>query len=225
MFSLRCLVIAGGLDHLGWVLALALASSILSCSPHEHVTTHYTLCVSGDELLRKFWEVEENPRSGSNLAEQKALQHFKISHSRQPNGRFVVPLPKKENAKQLGESRSHALRRFLSLERSLHYKGQFEKFGEVIQEYFDLGHAEIVPTEDLTKPPSEVFYLPMHAVHKESSTTTKIRAVFDASMKTSGVLLNDMLVVGPTVHPPLIDVLLRFRMHCIAIVADISKMY
>ena len=66
----------------------------------------------------------------------------------------------------------------------------------------------------------------MPAVHKESSSTTKVRAVFDASMKTSsGVSLNDMLMVGPTVHPPLIDILLRFRMHRIAIVADISKMY
>lgn len=45
-------------------------------------------------------------------------------------------------------------------------------------------------------------------------------------MKTSsGVSLNDMLMVGPTVHSPLIDVLLQFRMHRIAIVADISKMY
>ena len=150
---------------------------------------------------------------------------------RRPNGRFVVPLPKKENNKLLGESRSQALRRFLSLERSLRFKGQSEKFGEVIQEYFNLGHAEIIPAEDLSKPPSQVFYLPMHAVHKESSSTTKVRttkvrAVFDASMKTSsGVSLNDMLMVGPTVHPPLIDVLLRFRMHRIAIVADISKMY
>ena len=32
-------------------------------------------------------------------------------------------------------------------------------------------------------------------------------------------------MVGPTIHPSLIDVLIRFRMHCIAIVADISKMY
>ena len=66
-----------------------------------------------------------------------------------------------------------------------------------------------MPAEDLTNPPSEVFYLPMHAVHKESSTTTKICAVFDASMKTtSGISLNDTLIVGPTVYPPLIDVLL-----------------
>ena len=32
-------------------------------------------------------------------------------------------------------------------------------------------------------------------------------------------------MVGPTVHPTLIDVLLRFRVHRVAITADISKMY
>ena len=32
-------------------------------------------------------------------------------------------------------------------------------------------------------------------------------------------------MVGPTVHPPLIDVLLRFRSHRIALTADVSKMY
>ena len=95
-----------------------------------------------------------------------------------------------------------------------------------MNDYLNLGHAEVVPHVDLNKPPSEVFYLPMHAVRKESSTTTKIRAVFDASMKTaSGVSLNDTLMVGPTVHPSLIDVLIRFRLHRIALVADISKMY
>ena len=108
----------------------------------------------------------------------------------------------------------------------MHLKGQFGEFNNVMKEYFDLGHAEIVPLEDLNKDTPEVYYLPMHAVWKESSTTTKVRAVFDASMKsTSGVSLNDTLMVGPTVHPSLVDVLLRFRKHRIAIVADISKMY
>ena len=37
--------------------------------------------------------------------------------------------------------------------------------------------------------------------------------------------MNDTLLVGPTVHPPLIDVLLRFRLHRVALTADISKMY
>ena len=73
--------------------------------------------------------------------------------------------------------------------------------------------------------PNTVF-LCMLYVKKESSTTTKIRAVFDASAKSSSnVSLNDILLVGPTVHSLLIDVLLRFRLHRIALTADVSKMY
>ncbi len=34
-----------------------------------------------------------------------------------------------------------------------------------------------------------------------------------------------ILTVGPTIHPSLIDVLLRFRFHRIALTADVSKMY
>ena len=37
--------------------------------------------------------------------------------------------------------------------------------------------------------------------------------------------LNDTLLVGPTVHSPLIDVLLRFRFHHIALTTDVSRMY
>ena len=96
-----------------------------------------------------------------------------------------------------------------------------------MREYVDLGYAELVPSKDMEKPESQVFYLPMpmHAVYKSLSTTTKIRAVFDASAKSaSGVSLNDILLVGPTVHPPLIDVLC-FRRHRIAVTADVSKTY
>ena len=110
-------------------------------------------------------------------------------------------LPKKCNTRPIGESHSQVVCRFLSLERNLRARNQFDQFGDVIKEYFDVGHAELVPPEDMNLPASEVFYLPMHAVHKQSSTTTKIRAVFDASMKSaSGVSLNDLLMhmVGPT---------------------------
>ena len=85
---------------------------------------------------------------------------------------------------------------------------------------------EAVPPADLDKPLALTFYLPMHAVYQASSSTTKIRAVFDASAKSStNVSLNDTLLVGPTVHPKLVDVLLRFRTHPVALTADVSKMY
>ncbi len=115
---------------------------------------------------------------------------------------------------------------FFSLERNLYSKKRFKGFGETMNEYITLGHAEPIPMKDLNKRTSDVFYFPMHAVRKESSTTTKIRAVFDASMKSaSGVSLNETLMVGPTVHSSSVDVLIRFRLSKIAIVADVSKMY
>lgn len=64
-------------------------------------------------------------------------------------------------------------------------KGHFDEVEWVMDEYFVSKHAEPVPQADLEKLPSQVFYLPMHVVRKESSTTTKLHAVFDASAKTS----------------------------------------
>lgn len=123
-----------------------------------------------------------------------------------------MPLPRKPDIKPIGESRSQAVRRFLSLEHVLNRKGNFQEVNAVMQEYLNLGHAETVPIEDMDKDLTSVFYLPMHVLYKSSSSTTKIRAVFDASAKSaSGVSLNDTLLVGPTVHSSLTNVLLRFR--------------
>lgn len=188
-------------------------------------TTFHVSASDGDDILRRFWEIEESPPNipALSLKERTVMRHFEANHRRTEGGKFVVPLPKKSDSKPIGESRSQAVRTFFSLERSLSSKGQFQAFDSVMKEYLDLGHAEAVPSEDMDKPQAEIFYLPMHAVYKSSSTTTKVRAVFDASAMSSGVSLNDTLVVGPTVHPPLIDVLLRFRSHRIALTADVSK--
>ena len=208
----------------GWVLG-----GKTDCNQFAtQVATLHVMAESGNDILHKFWELEEQPKENPLLSreEREVVKHFQTHHYRKEDGRFVVPLPKNPTCKPIGESRSQAVRRFLSLEKSLRYKGQFEAFERVMLEYVELGHAEFVPANDLEKPQHQVFYLPMHAVYKDSSSTTKIRAVFDASAKSStGVSLNDTLMVGPTIHPPLIDVLLKFRFHRIALTSDVSKMY
>ena len=96
----------------------------------------------------------------------------------------------------------------------------------MMKEYFENNHAELVPMCDLKKAVSEVFYLPIQVVCKESSSTTKLHVVFDASSPSStGTSLNDMMLVGPTVHSSLWEVLLRYRLHRVAIMADVSRMY
>ena len=154
--------------HLGWVLA-GRAESLMCFTMSHHVVVNHASLLSGDDLIRRFWETEERPTSDHvlTLEERTVLEHFKSHHFHLPDGRFVVPLPRKSNVGALGESRSQAVRRFLSFECSLHAKGLFQEFEAVINEYFETGHAEEVPASDLEKHPCEVFYLPMHSVRKE----------------------------------------------------------
>ncbi|XP_030763227.1 uncharacterized protein LOC115887855 [Sitophilus oryzae] len=68
--------------------------------------------------------------------------------------------------------------------------------------------------------------MPHHCVVKNSSTTTKLRVVFDVSAKTSSeVSLNDVLKIGPTIQDDLLSIILRFRTHNYVITSDIEKMY
>lgn len=92
-----------------------------------------------------------------------------------------------------------------------------------MNEYAALRHMSIVtsiPTQ------VKVFFLPHHCVHKQDSTTTKLRVVFDGSSKTTtGKSLNDILYSGPTIQPKLFDTILRFRFFKFALSGDICKMY
>lgn len=133
---------------LGWVLCGGNTTS--RGEVNLHITSHHASTVCSDDLLRRFWEIEESPADFPTytLEERSVVQHFEKSHSRTEAGRFLVPLPKKPDAKPIGESRTQAVRRFFALERSLHHKDSFREVDEVMQEYLKLGHAEAVPVED-----------------------------------------------------------------------------
>jgi hypothetical protein len=127
----------------GWVLCGS-AGPASSSSAHACVTTFHSTVTSGDDILRQFWEIEETPADHSILSteERTVVRHFESNHSCSKEGRFVVPLPRNPSAKQIGELRSQAVRRFVSLEPSLTAKGRFKELDDVMQEYLDLGHAE-----------------------------------------------------------------------------------
>ena len=92
--------------------------------------------------------------------------------------------------------------------------------------FIETGHLERVTSDELFMPPRDVYYLPHHHVVKESSTTTKLRIVFDASaVTTNGTSLNDSLMTCPTLQDNLCDILLRFRFHVVASSANVAKMY
>ncbi|XP_048514357.1 uncharacterized protein LOC125501757 [Athalia rosae] len=214
---------------LGWVLAGPMPTqsrrfpdiSVLVCSRNS--------ISSLNENVTRFWNIEEikSERSTQKVSENESkCETMFETATRDESGRFIVRLPSRESINELEESRQIAEKRLLALERR--FKGNDilrQRYTEFMREYVELGHMSAVsPTKNASELP--VVYLPHHEVIRETSTTTKLRVVFDASAKSSsGKSLNDVLLVGPTVQDNLLDILLTFRLHKIAFTADIQKMY
>ena len=55
--------------------------------------------------------------------------------------------------------------------------------------------------------------------------TTKLRVVYDASAKTDGPSLNDCLHTGHNFGQNILEILLRFLMHHVALVGDVEKAF
>lgn len=142
---------------------------------------------------------------------------------RMPDGRYMVSLPFKQGPCQFSNMRKIAFSRFASLKRKLeanqHLKVQYQA---CIQEYISMGHIQEI---DPNLFPNG-YYLPHHCVLKDSSSTTKLRVVFDDSARDTNLLsLNENLLTGPRLQSDLLDLLLKFRMFKFAMIADIEKMY
>lgn len=70
------------------------------------------------------------------------------------------------------------------------------------------------------------YYLSHHVVFKSNNSTTKLRVVFDSSATTSsGLSLNDILLKSSKVQPDIVKILCCFRIHNIAITADVAYIY
>ncbi|XP_011859379.1 PREDICTED: uncharacterized protein LOC105556878 [Vollenhovia emeryi] len=176
-----------------------------------------------ESQIAKFWEIEEIPMDKPKAREDVECEsHFVRTTTRDEDGRYTVRLLFRDTDKRLGESRTGALRRLLALERKFDMNAVLKReYSKVIDEYLNLGHMSLIENPD-----DDGYYMPHHAVIKESSNTTKVRVVFDASAESSnGVSLNDMLMIGPTVQDKLFSHVIRFRTYKYVITADIEKMY
>ena len=216
--------------HFGWVVS----GPVTARDPHAETPTsnyHQTPVLQSEQdilpQLKQFWLSEEpEPEEQSiSTVEELVEGHFADTVKYLPTeSRYEVTLPKLPIISTIGVSKPQALSRFLSNERSILHRNIWAPFQNVMKEYFSMDHAEAVPEEELQSTPQ--FYLPMHAVFKDSSTSTKIRVVFDGSATTtSGTSLNKALMVGPTIQPTLSTILIRFRTYPVALNSDISKMY
>ena len=176
-----------------------------------------------DNTLKRFWELEEIPFVRKLTAEEIYCEEFyEKTTIRLISGRYCVRLPLKAECK-FSNMRQVALKRYNYLEKRLSKNSDLKvQYSTCIQEYIDLGHMTEVDPGDYP----DGYYIPHHCVIKESSTTTKLRVVFDASARDNLLQsLNDNMFNGPRLQPDLIDLLLQFRTFEFVFTGDITKMY
>lgn len=211
---------------LGWIFSGNYHDKLSLNSTHS-VTMFTSNDVNLDNQLQKLWQLEEVKCQTLSPEEQACEEHFKLHTNRDDTGRFIVRLPFHKPTLKLGDSYLRAKQRFQQLERKLTNNPQLkQEYVRFMKEYIELGHMTDISHSDVLHKETQVYYMPHHAVIKETSSTTRTRVVFDASAKTdNNVSLNDVLMVGPTVQPDLYTIITRFRTYPIAFVADIEKMY
>lgn len=210
-------------SRLGWLVSGSVSSH--SRTSHSHFCNLAKTKPITD--LSKFWELDTVSEKHSLSSEERACEEsFCKNTKRKDDGRFVVTIPFKSDPSALGDSYGIAKCRFLSLEKRFEREPKFKSmYLDFMSEYESLGH--MTENDSSSKPAGDVkYFLPHHGVMRESSATTKLRTVFDASAKTTtGISLNDLQFVGPTVQDDLLSILLRFRQHKFVVSADIEKMY
>lgn len=209
----------------GWVLSGTISTDeIVSPAPAHHCILDHEL----QELIARFWTQEELPAAKTsklNKEEEECERHFLSTYSRDTTGRYVVRLPLKSEPALLGDSRARALNSLNRLLQKFKSNNRLQQlYSDFIEEYKNLGHMVAADTFDHQTSP--VYYLPHLGVLRESSRTTKLRVVFNASSRTSnGVSLNDILHAGAKLQTDISEILLWTRTHRILFSTDIEKMF
>ncbi|KAK2578857.1 hypothetical protein KPH14_012604 [Odynerus spinipes] len=209
----------------GWVIGGCYNPGIVSNIAVSKVSTIEDRL---DQDLERFWQLEE---CGSRVVftkdEAECERSFAVSVRRNADGRYIVRLPvREEKLRALGQSRDIAFKRLQSLERKFKRDASIKiDYVKFMHEYLELGHMRLI--EAVPKEADRMTcYLPHHAVVKQSSLTTKLRVVFDASCSTdSGISFNDALLAGPVLQHDLVSIIARFRKWKFVLNADITKMY
>jgi hypothetical protein len=217
----------------GWIIGGDIVGYAISEAPQPSLLTCFAFSMHGQteaeselaDKIEKFMAIEnlEGPVKRFTPTEQYCEELFRSTTQRDASGRFIVQLPFKKSVYQLGQNINNAYRQFR------YQESRREKDPELKALYVDY-MKNYEASGDMQEVSSTQQYqgtfLEHHGVKKISSTTTKLRPVFNGSRKTeTGESLNDCLCVGPTIQPDLFDILVRFRERRYVIKADIEKMY
>ncbi len=171
------------------------------------------------EQLKKFWDLESIGFRGD---ESSTCDKF-FEKIRFNGERYEAKLPFKEHHLTIPDNHTVSVKRFERLVHRLQEQPTLlAEYDSVIQDQIKKGVVEQVDPQVIPKA-RNVHFLPHREIVRTDKNTTKVRMVYDASANTTGPSLNDCLYAGPSLTPLIFYILLRFRVHPIAMTADIEN--
>ncbi|XP_050688379.1 uncharacterized protein LOC126981407 [Eriocheir sinensis] len=138
-------------------------------------------------------------------------------------GHYEIGMPFKDQSPMLPNNRKSVVKRLEGLRKRLERDERFHKdYCEFMSNIIQMEYAEEVPAMQLVEP--KAWYIPHHGVYHHQKTD-QLRVVFDCAAKYQGTSLNDVLLQGPDLTNPLVEVLIKFRQYPFAYMADIKSMF
>ena len=155
--------------------------------------------------------------------QREVYQEFKEQLTRSPEGWYETGLPWKGDHPELPTNKTGSVRRLQQLVKKLERDNNYTAYNNVIQEQIEQGIVEVAPEVAV----GNEFYLPHKAVIRQQAESSKLRVVYDASAKerVDQPSLNDCLHPGPPLQNLLWTVLVRARIHPVAITGDLQKAF
>lgn len=212
--------------RLGWV-----AYGAQSCAPHAHVL-HVAESERWDHLDRIIREFHTTESFGVKRPEQilesnddararRILQSTTVS----VGNRYQTGLLWRTDDVNLPNSYDMALSRLATVERKMSRDVEYARlYAQQIESYITKGYARKLTKQELEKRDGRIWYLPHFGV-QNINKPGKLRIVFDAAATVDGVSLNSVLLSGPDLNKPLVNILFQFRMRLVGVCADVAEMF
>ncbi|KAL9975369.1 hypothetical protein ACROYT_G012524 [Oculina patagonica] len=192
----------------------------------NHVVVEEDFVSKNDSLkneLSKFWDYDT-----LGVKEEEEFLGDYLTKVKFNGVRYEVSLPFKEEHPVIPDNYLLAQNCIASSLKRLKAKPDIlQQYDTVIKEQLSSGVVEMIDKRHEEQClPGTVHYIPHKEVVKEDRTTTKLRVVYDASAKSrTETSLNDCLLPGPALTPLIFDILVRFRLHKVALIGDLEKAF
>ncbi|UYV70945.1 hypothetical protein LAZ67_8001196, partial [Cordylochernes scorpioides] len=215
---------------LGWVVQSKTEGKFPDKNPNQVHNSMLIISLMTQEIkVSDLWSLENigvmDDRQADSKEEtnQAIMDKFRTEKKQLESGRYEVHLPWIESAQKLKEDKSQAEKRLRKMTEDLKKRGFYHHYNNIFEEWEENGIIQRIQSD---KDDTLEYFLPHRAVVKSGSSTTPVRPVFDDSCKTKGGWsLNNCLAKGPNLLELIPDIMLRFRLNKIGVIADIEKAF